>query len=69
MIKGLGMIPMEEFDIRIGQSCSCAYVRVEHRESGNVRSADCLHGESVDDVRDRLVAELTGIAESDESGA
>ena len=58
------MLPLEDFDIRIGQSCSCAYVRVVHRESGLDRSADCLDGESVEDARGRLIAEMSAKIES-----
>ena len=54
------MIRPEDFQIRIGQSCSATYVQVTHKPTGNTRSADQAHGESVTGARERLIRELTG---------
>lgn len=54
------MIRPDDFQIRIGQSCSATYVQVTHKPTGNTRSADQAHGESVTEARERLIRELTG---------
>jgi len=54
------MIRPDDFQIRIGQSCSATYVQVTHTQTGKTRSADQAHGESVGEARERLIRELTG---------
>lgn len=54
------MIRPDDFQIRIGQSCSATYVQVTHTPTGKTRTADQAHGESVHEARARLIRELTG---------
>jgi hypothetical protein len=53
------MIRPDDFQIRIGQSCSATYVQVTHKPTGNKRAADQAHGEPVAQARERLIRELT----------
>lgn len=63
------MSPQEGFDIQIGQSCSCAYIRVVDRVTGESRSADCQDGESIEEVKSRLIADLQAHLHGNDSGA